>query len=77
MESKGVFFEHLTYNDITIVSMRTASISDVHVDFQLDEEMYGERSFQSTFQAESIDLSLVSFRDLSFTFSINEFSLIV
>ena len=77
METKGVFFEDLSYQDITIISMKSASISDVSVNFDLDKEMYGKKSFQSTFRAESIDLKLVSLKELSFTFSINEFSLLI
>jgi hypothetical protein len=77
LEAKGLFFKDLSYKDITISSIRSASINDVHVNFKLDKEIYGRKSFESTFQAESIGLKLFSLSDLSFTFSISEFSILI
>lgn len=77
MEAKGLFFEDLSYKNITISSPRSVSINNVRVSFKLDKEIYGRKSFESTFQAESIGLKLVSLSDLSFTFSISDFSILV
>lgn len=77
MEAKGLFFEDLSYKDITISSLRSVSINDVRVNFKLDKEIYGRKSFKSAFQAESVVLKLVSLNDLSFTFSISDFSILI
>ncbi len=77
LEAKGLFFEDLSYKDITISSFRSVSINDVRVNFKLDKEIYGRKSFESTFQAESVGLELVSLSDLSFTFSISQFSILI
>lgn len=77
LEAKGLFFEDLSYKDIIISSPRSVSINDVRVIFKLDKEIYGRKSFESTFHAESIGLKLVSLSDLSFTFSLSEFYILI
>ena len=77
LESKGLFFEKLSFEDISIRSFRSASVNNVDVTFRLDKEIYGRKSFHSSFQANSIVLTLKSISDLLVTFSINDFSLFV
>lgn len=75
LEARGLFFEELSYKDITIRSLRSISIHNVDLTFTLDKEIYGTKSFHSSFQAEEIILNLVSLGDAEVTFSLNNFSL--
>ena len=77
LEAKGLFFEEFSFEDITLRSFRSASINEVDITFRLDQEIYGGKSFHSSFKAESVILTLESLSDLLFTFSINDFSLFV
>ena len=70
LEAKGLFFEALAYKDITIRSLRSISINDVDITFKLDKEIYGKKSFHSSFQAEAVIINLVSLREAEITFSL-------
>lgn len=75
LEAKGLFFEELEYRDITIRTLRSISINDVNLNFTLDKEIYGRKSFHSSFQAKTIVINLVSIQEAEITFSLNDFSL--
>lgn len=75
LEAKGLSFETLSYKDITIRSLRSISINDVDITFKLDKEIYGRKSFHSSFQAEAVIINLLSLREAEITFSLHNFSL--
>ncbi|RLD23094.1 MAG: hypothetical protein DRI71_06215 [Bacteroidetes bacterium] len=75
LEAKGLFFEELSYKDISIRSLRSVSINNVNLTFTLDKEIYGRKSFHSSFHAQNIIINLVSIQEAKVTFSLNNFSL--
>jgi hypothetical protein len=75
LEARGLDFEELLYKDVTIRSLRSLSINDVNLNFTLDKEIYGRKSYHSSFQAKSIVINLISIQEAEITFSLNDFSL--
>jgi Domain of unknown function (DUF6973) len=75
LEAKGLFIEELSYSGITIRSIRSLSVNDVALTFKLDKEIYGKKSFHSSFQAENILIKLISIREAEVTLALRNFSL--
>ena len=77
LESKGVLIESFGYGDISINTPKSIKIKDVDLNFKLKKEEFGDKSYSANFKTSTIILKLASIADVSGTFAINNFSIIV
>jgi hypothetical protein len=77
LESRGLVFKEFSYGKIVIHSPRAVAIKDIDVDFKLNKQLYGEKSFDVNFHAQQIIISVASFSSATVVFSFDDFDIMV
>lgn len=77
LNSYGIVLKHFNYGDVQLRSLKSFSIKSVNVEFDLEKEFYGKKSFSAEFHSGSIIIKLSKFRDPTIKFSLHDFDLYI
>lgn len=75
LATRGIDIDSLGFSRLRLRSFRSASIDDVYLNFKLQREFFGQRTFRSEFRAKQVLISISSFREPSIMGILENFSL--
>lgn len=77
LASYGISVKNFTYGDVRLHSLNSFSIKDVNIEFDLEKEMYGKKSFSADFFSESTIVRIANLRDPTIRLTLKEFDLYI
>ena len=77
LEQKGIIIENFNYRNILLNSYNSCAVTDIYLDFHLNNKMYNEESFKAQFNANSITVRFADFNNPSFFFTLRDFALFI
>ena len=75
LATKGIDIDSLSFSRLRLRSFRSASLDDVYLNFRLQREFFGQRTFRSEFRAKRVLIRISSFREPSIMGILENFSL--
>lgn len=73
LEEQGIRINSFSYDNVRLISFRSAGISDVKLNFNLTKKMYGKESFSAMFNAGTIQIRFADFKNPSLFFILKDF----
>jgi hypothetical protein len=77
LASYGIVLKHFHYGDVQLRSPNSFSIKRVDIEFDLEKEFYGKKSFTAEFNSGIVIVRLSKFRDPALKFSLRDFNLYI
>ncbi len=77
LEQEGITVERFSYSKVRMNSFNSCAVMDIDLDFRLNKEMYGKRSYFAQFNAKSVTVRFADFDDPSFFFTFKDFSIYI
>jgi hypothetical protein len=77
LASHGITISEFDYGNVSLYSFKSFMIKDVNLNFDLEKEMYGKKSFNAEFYSESIIFRLANFKDPTIKLTFKEFDLYI
>ncbi len=77
LASQGIVLKHFHYGDVQMRSPNSFSIKNVDIEFDLEREFYGKKSFSAEFNSGIVVVRLSNFRDPTLKFSLRDFNLYI
>lgn len=77
LASYGIILKHFHYGDVQLRSPNSFSIKRVDIEFDLEKEFYGKKSFSALFNSGVVVVRLSKLRDPVLKFSLYDFNLYI
>ncbi len=77
LASYGITVNNFTYGNVQLHSLNSFSIRNVDIKFDLEKEIYGQKSFSSEFFAKSIIVRISNLKDPTIKLTLKEFDLYI
>jgi len=77
LASYGISIKNFSYGNVRLHSLNSFSVRNVDIKFDLEKEIYGQKSFSSDFLAELIIVRLSNIKDPTIKFTLKGFDLYI
>lgn len=77
LSSYGIELKQFKYGDVQLRSLNSFSIKSVNIEFDLEKEIYGKKSFSAAFHSGMVIIRLSKFKDPAIRFSLSDFDLYI
>jgi hypothetical protein len=77
LASYGIALKHFHYGDVQLRSPNSFSIKSVDIEFDLEKEFYGKKSFSAEFNSGRVIIRLTRIKDPTIKFSLHDFNLFI
>jgi len=75
LSSYGIVLKQFNYGDVQLRSLNSFSIKSVNIEFDLEKEFYGKKSFSAAFHSKTVIVRVSNFNDPTLKFSLRDFNL--
>ena len=71
----GIDLDHFKYGNVQLRSLNSFSVKNVDIQFDLEKDIYGKKSFSAIFHSGTVFISIVNVKDPTIKFSLRDFDL--